>query len=58
LIIHDGALGDLYDRIRPLLLPPEDPPSKPIGFGVREARARYGTVRKMGSSAESVGSVK
>jgi hypothetical protein len=46
LIIHDGALGDLYDRIRPLLLPPEDPPTKPIGFGVREARARYGSVMK------------
>ena len=46
LIVHDGALGDLYDRIRPLLRPPEDPPAKPIGFAVREARARYGRSRK------------
>ncbi|MEI7881855.1 MAG: hypothetical protein WCI95_13400 [bacterium] len=36
LVVHDTALVDLYDQIRPLLLPPDDPPSKPIGFGVRE----------------------
>ncbi len=41
LMSHDAALRDLYARIRPLLLPPPDPPSKPIGFSVREARAKY-----------------
>lgn len=43
LVVHDTALVDLYDKIRPLLLPPEDPPKKQIGFSVRERRARYRT---------------
>ena len=42
LVIHDTALLELYEKIRPLLLPPEEPLPKPIGFSVREARARYG----------------
>ncbi len=42
LVVHDTALVDLYERLRPLLLPPEDPPDKRIGFSVREARAKYG----------------
>lgn len=29
---HDEALRDLYARIRPLLLPPPDPPRRRIGF--------------------------
>jgi len=49
LLTHDSALRDLYQKIRPLLLPApsnaEGPPPEPaktkIGFGVREARARY-----------------
>jgi len=40
LLTHDSALRDLYQKIRPLLLPPPEPATK-IGFGVREARARY-----------------
>jgi len=32
LITHDTALRDIYQRIRPLLLPPPDPPRKKIGF--------------------------
>ncbi len=43
LLSHDAALRDLYSKIRPLLLPPPVPPKKPIGFQVRERRARYGT---------------
>ena len=35
LLVHDTQLKDLFDTIRPLLLAPPDPPSKPIGFGVR-----------------------
>jgi hypothetical protein len=31
LIGHDGALRDLYDKIRRLLIPP-DPPRSEIGF--------------------------
>ena len=46
LLSHDAALRDLYARIRPLLLPPPEPPSKKsIGFQVKEHRARYGTRR-------------
>lgn len=33
LIAHDGALRDIYERIRPLLLlPPSEPPKRRIGF--------------------------
>jgi hypothetical protein len=32
LITHDAALRDIYHRIKPLLLPPPDPPRKKIGF--------------------------
>ena len=32
LLTHDVALRDIYQKIRPLLLPPPDPPRKKIGF--------------------------
>jgi hypothetical protein len=33
LFLHDSALRDLYQKLRPLLAPPPDPPAKPrIGF--------------------------
>lgn len=32
LLTHDVALRDIYQKIRPLLLPPHDPPRKKIGF--------------------------
>ena len=38
---HDAALRELYRQIRPLLLPPQDPQRKRIGFSVKERRARY-----------------
>jgi hypothetical protein len=41
LLSHDSALRDLYQKIRPLLLPTPDPPRKKMGFGVREKRVRY-----------------
>ncbi len=41
LLIHDSAVRDLYEKIRPLLLLPDEPPKKRIGFGVKESRARY-----------------
>jgi hypothetical protein len=31
-LTHDTALRDLYQKIRPLLLPPPDPPRRKIGF--------------------------
>lgn len=46
LIVHDTALIDLYEQIRPLLLPPPDPPQKKIGFHLRERPARYRAARK------------
>ena len=32
LVTLDAALRDIYQKIRPLLLPPPDPPHKKIGF--------------------------
>ena len=33
LFLHDSALRDLYQKLRPLLAPPSEPPPKPrIGF--------------------------
>jgi hypothetical protein len=33
LFLHDSALRDLYQKLRPLLTPPPEPPPKPrIGF--------------------------
>ncbi len=32
LLTHDTALLDLYQKIRPLLLPPPDAPKRRIGF--------------------------
>jgi phage terminase large subunit GpA-like protein len=41
LLTHDSALRDLYQRLRPLLLPPPESTRKQIGFGVKERRAQY-----------------
>jgi hypothetical protein len=47
LLVHDSGLKDLYDKIRPLLLPSHEPPSPPVtGFQVKESRARYIVKRK------------
>ncbi|MDX9862082.1 MAG: ORF6N domain-containing protein [Rhodospirillales bacterium] len=46
LLVHDDALKDLYQKLRPLLLPPPGPERKPIGFGVKEPRAAYRSTRK------------
>ncbi len=32
LLAHDGVLRDVYEKIRPLLLPPPEPPKRRIGF--------------------------
>ncbi len=40
LMLHDSSLRDLYDRIRPLLLPPPEKSKKKIGF-LEEPRAVY-----------------
>ena len=38
LIGHDTVLRDLYQKIRPLLLPPPDPPKPRIGFHREEEK--------------------
>ena len=38
LLSHDAALRDLYQKIRPLLLPPPEPRRRKIGFGARKKR--------------------
>jgi len=48
---HDAAIVDVMQRILDLIDPPEhpDPPPPPkpkIGFGVKDAPAKYGTSRK------------
>jgi len=43
LLVHDQQLQELFEKIRPLLLPPPDEPREPIGFSVREGRPRYRT---------------
>jgi hypothetical protein len=42
LLSHDESIRELYDQIRPLLLPPPETPRKKIGFEVKEAAGRYG----------------
>ena len=39
LLGHDGALRDLYAKLRPLLLPPLEPPKGRIGFHRKEDKA-------------------
>lgn len=36
LVHHDHALRDLCEKLRPLLLPPPDPPRRRVGFRVGE----------------------
>lgn len=36
LVGHDAALKDLYRKIKPLLLPPPEPPRREIGFHVKD----------------------
>ncbi len=42
LLEHDESIRELYEAIRPLLLPPPEPNRKKIGFEVKERRAAYG----------------
>ena len=41
LFLHDSALRDLYQKLRPLLAPPPEPPPKPrIGFHPQNIKRR------------------
>ena len=46
LLLHDGALRDIYQKLRPLLEPPPPPPKPPIGFHVKEDAAPYRIARR------------
>jgi hypothetical protein len=46
LLIHDSALRDIYQRLRPLLAPPPPPPKPEIGFHVKEDSVPYRVKRR------------
>ena len=46
LLVHDTELKELFEKIRPLLLPPPEKPRKKIGFEVKEPKVRYGKKAK------------
>ena len=41
LLVHDVALRDIYQKLRPLLQPPSAPPKPQIGFHVKEEASPY-----------------
>ena len=50
LLIHDVALREIWEKLRPLLAPPPPPPPPPkpeIGFHVKEEAVPYRTKRRM-----------
>jgi hypothetical protein len=56
LLTHDAALRDIYQKLRPLLTPPPEPPKPEIGFHVKEdsvpyrVKPRTGARRPVGAS--------
>jgi len=52
LLAHDESIRELYDQIRPLLLPPPEPARKRNGF-VNEPAAKYGR-RKSGGARKQI----
>ena len=47
LLLHDSALRDIYQKLRPLLEPPPAPPKPEIGFHVKEDAVPYRVRRKL-----------
>lgn len=47
LLLHDAALRDVYQKLRPLLEPPPVPPKPQIGFHVKEDAVPYRVKRKV-----------
>jgi hypothetical protein len=60
LLLHDAALRDIYEKLKPLLEPPPPPPKPEIGFHVKEDAVAYlpgqTTKRKADSSQRKSGS--
>jgi|ERR1051325_7982311 hypothetical protein len=48
LLLHDVALHDIYQKLRPLLEPPPVPPKPQIGFHVKEDWTPYRVRRRPG----------
>jgi hypothetical protein len=46
LLLHDTALQDIYQKLRPLLAPPPERSRPEIGFHVKEEAVPYRTRRK------------
>ena len=46
LLIHDAALREIFQKLRPLLEPPPAPPKPEIGFHVKEDAVPYRAGRK------------
>jgi len=46
LLMHDLALREVYQKLRPLLEPPAPPPKPQIGFHVKEDAVPYSTRRR------------
>lgn len=46
LLAHDVALRDVFQKLRPLLAPPAQPPKPEIGFHVKEEALPYRVKRK------------
>ena len=44
LLIHDSALREIYQKLRPLLEPPPTPPKPQIGFRVKENAVPHRTI--------------
>ena len=56
LLLHDGTLRDIYQKLRPLLEPPPPLPPKPeIGFHIKEDAVPYRVGRKTGRSGSGRG---
>jgi hypothetical protein len=47
LLLHGGALRDIYEKLRPLLEPPPAPPKPAIGFHVKEDAVPYHIRRRI-----------
>jgi hypothetical protein len=46
LLLHDGALREIFQKLRPLLEPPPMPPKPEIGFHAKEDTVPYRIERK------------
>ena len=46
LLVHNNQLKEIFDKIRPLLLPLPEKPKKKIGFEIKEPKANYGKIPK------------